>query len=96
MTTGKEMMQKEFLEKLEKEKSDVEDYKKLRQEVMDSKKILMLCQQCSCIFIDNDEKHSNHTTRKISKEELKEPSKFLMPAENKKTNAVSFDINCSF
>lgn len=82
-------MQKDFLAKLMEEKESIELMKKSREDAMQSKKNLIFCNQCSSIFIDFDQKHVGHQTKRISKKDLNEPSKFLLPAENKKTNAVS-------
>ena len=89
ITTGKEVMQMKFLEKLKKERDVVEDFKKLREDALASKQNLSFCIQCSKIFIGIDKQHDGHQTRKLSKHDFVEPSKFLLPAENKKTNAVS-------
>ena len=37
--------------------------------------------------------HQEHKTAELSKSDLNKPSKFLAPAENKKTNAVSMNLD---
>ena len=92
ITAGKEIMQMNFLEKLKKERDVVEDFKTLREEALASKQDLSFCIQCSKIVIGIDKKHHGHQTRMISKDDFIEPSKLLLPAENKKTNAVSINF----
>ena len=85
-------MQREYLQKLKEEKDVVEGFTKLREETIKSKQKLTFCIQCSCLIFEHDRLHIDHEIRRISKDDLYEPSKLLLPAENKKTNAVSLQF----
>ena len=45
------------------------------------------------MFVETVAEHKDHEVKKLSKTDLNEPSKFMHPAENKKTNAVSVFSN---
>ena len=55
---------------------------------------LFFCYQCGHVFTSTAmDDHQEHKTAELSKSDLNKPSKFLAPAENKKTNAVSMNLD---
>ncbi|XP_065071860.1 rRNA N6-adenosine-methyltransferase ZCCHC4-like [Rhopilema esculentum] len=99
ITAGKHIVQSEFTNKLDQEKATVEKFHQVREESLSSKMSLFFCYQCGHVFTSTAmENHQEHKTAELSKSDLNKPSKFLAPAENKKTNAQFFfsDSCCSF
>lgn len=89
ITTGKEIIQNEIKQKLQQEREDVEKVAKKREEWLSAHKTVHFCFDCNKMFVETNTGHKDHKVKKLSKTDLNEPSKFMHPAENKKTNAVS-------
>ena len=89
VSAGKKLVQNEIKNKLQAEKDQVEKYAKLRKETQSNSEKAHFCLDCNLLFSSTSQVHAGHRTRSLSASDILEPSKFMIPAENKKTNAVS-------
>ncbi len=90
-TTGKALLQNEIKNQLQTEKDEVEELERIYEGLSDHRNgAINFCMDCSIIVTkpDKSQQHKTHNFKTLSKADLQEPSKFMIPAENKKTNAV--------
>eukprot|EP00794_Sanderia_malayensis_P005590 gene5590-6279_t len=90
LTTGKTILQNEIKNQLQVEKDEVEKLVKFWKDELSSdiNESFLFCVDCSILMTSTTSKnHDSHQIRQLSSSDLQEPSKFMTPVENKKTNA---------